>query len=241
MNAQHSSASNEHYTPAEIVERARRVLGEIDLDPATCAKANETVKAARIFDASSNGFTVNWSGRVFLNPPGGKCDHNGVTLRKHTDPDVKGWFGPDGKKAKPISSQKAWWFKLAREWYAGNVEAAIFVCFSIELLQSTQAGEDEVSEAFRDPIPLDFPICFPRKRVDYMKEKDGILVPGGSPSHASAIIFLPPVSSRITADESTAALSRFGKEFGEIGRCICGPILADSGLDVAKMLKGAAA
>ena len=39
------SGKVEYYTPSWIVEAARLVMGSIDLDPASNAKANETVKA----------------------------------------------------------------------------------------------------------------------------------------------------------------------------------------------------
>lgn len=47
--ARHSSASTNHYSPPDIIEAARRVMGGIDLDPATNKVANRVVKAKRIF------------------------------------------------------------------------------------------------------------------------------------------------------------------------------------------------
>ena len=64
-----NSGDNEWYTPAEYIEAARHVLGEIDLDPASCDKAQELVKAARYFTKRDNGLEREWQGRVWLNPP----------------------------------------------------------------------------------------------------------------------------------------------------------------------------
>lgn len=210
----HQSKSNEHFTDTAVVERARAVLRpSIDLDPATCELANRSVRARRIFTATTNGFTKRWFGNVFLNPPGGTCDaKDGVTLVKKKG---GGWVRPSG--LAPIvgatSSQRAWWFKLAREHAERRVEAAIFVCFSIELLQTTQA--DNGSNA---PIPFDFPICFPRKRLDYYKPTKAGIVPGGAPPHASCIVFLPPYER--DDDFATSALDRFEREFESLGRVV---------------------
>jgi ParB family chromosome partitioning protein len=59
----------EWYTPPDIVALAVEVMGEIDLDPASCAAANETV-GAKVFHAlADDGLLQEWHGRVWLNPP----------------------------------------------------------------------------------------------------------------------------------------------------------------------------
>jgi phage N-6-adenine-methyltransferase len=60
---------DEWHTPPEFVERVRRALGKIDLDPASNATAQRTVKSARYFTRKDNALTCKWRGRVFLNPP----------------------------------------------------------------------------------------------------------------------------------------------------------------------------
>lgn len=175
--ARHSSVSNEHYTPAAVVEAARVTLDGIDLDPASCTFANETVKAARIHTKEDSGFDVPWSGRVFLNPPGGR------------DPGAK-----------------AWWFKLAAEWASGRVPSAIFVGFTVEILQTTQVGTPDGAA-----IPLDFALCFPARRVAYDREVDGARTRGGSPPHASVIVCV---------SDDPEVVARFCRWFRPIGRVV---------------------
>ena len=67
------SLTNEHYTPNPYLVAARKVLGAIDLDPASNAKANRIVKAKKFFTLEDDGLLQDWFGRVWLNPPyGGK-------------------------------------------------------------------------------------------------------------------------------------------------------------------------
>ena len=73
-----SSNNNERYTPAMYVDAARRVMGSIDIDPATCQRANLTVNADVMFTAENDGLQHDWPGRVWLNPPYGGLTENFV-------------------------------------------------------------------------------------------------------------------------------------------------------------------
>lgn len=61
--------SCEWYSPRDIVEAGRRVLGSIDLDPASNVFAQEIVRAKEYFTEANDGLTKSWRGKVWLNPP----------------------------------------------------------------------------------------------------------------------------------------------------------------------------
>jgi len=61
--------SNEWYTPSRYIEAARRVMGSIDLDPASCEMANKVVKAEKFYNIKDNGLLQSWHGNIWLNPP----------------------------------------------------------------------------------------------------------------------------------------------------------------------------
>lgn len=210
----HSSASVDHYTPPEYVEAARETLGRITLDPATSKRAQTIVKADTFFTVLENGFQRRWYDKVFLNPPGGRCDKDGraVTVKSGNTPGCAetGACGlPPGHGHQGVtSSAKAWWYKLMREVASLNVSSAIFVGFSLEILQTTQGVELGPDG---EPLPpcLAYPIALPRKRVDYYVEKsDRTLGPEGQPTHSSFFVCV---------SEDAATIDRFHKAFSKFG------------------------
>ncbi|MDB4998269.1 MAG: Modification methylase Bsp6I [Myxococcaceae bacterium] len=208
----HSSESNEYYSPKPLVEAARATLGRIDLDPASCEFANELVGADVFYSEQDNGFPREWNGRTFLNPPGGMSDNQERRVLKKCR--VTGACGlPIGHTHEGVeSSSKKWGFKLAREFQADRVTAAIFIGFSIEILQTTQVDVPIVAAPIGGvplPTPLDFAICVPSRRIQWRtptKEKGN----GNSP-HASALVC-------VSHDEETIA--RFVREFSGFGRIV---------------------
>lgn len=210
---QHSSESNEHYSPEFIVEPARALMGGIDLDPASCPKANEVVKAGTFYTQEQDGLNYAWvalappqalvtwqPSRVFLNPPGGV-----VRIGK-----------------TPYSNAAIWWCKLVQEWEAGRVQQAIFVGFTLEILRNTQVNQ-------RVPVQW-FHRCYPKERIPFLDEQGN---PQNQPGHANLIVYLPPIPGhqRGRTDPTfwTASFRAFEQAYQHLG--FCEPGWYKSGLD----------
>lgn len=185
--ALHSAGGVELYTPGYIADAARAALGgTIDLDPASCAFANKTIRATGYFTGGSvitDGLQTPWVGcfapkrkgcTVFLNPPGG-------TLNRETyEPMPR---DENGKQASGgISAAAVWWQKLLLEYRAGRVRSAVYYCFRLDVLQTIQGKRFKGFEP-----PHVYPFCIFKQRPKHYTEHGE----GKSPTHAGAVFFLP--------------------------------------------------
>lgn len=113
MNIQHSSRTDQWFTPPHVISMVRRVLGDIDLDPASCVEANSIVGARRIITKQEDGLTTPWlcaNQSIYLNPPGGKLNNKSVV--------------------------RLFWERLQS--HRDSFNHAVFMAFSAEALQTTQ-------------------------------------------------------------------------------------------------------
>lgn len=72
VSSAHVSANdgeNEWYTPEPFAIAAHRVMGKIDLDPASTAEANDVIGAEDFFTKEQDGLKKEWRGCIWLNPP----------------------------------------------------------------------------------------------------------------------------------------------------------------------------
>ena len=69
QHVSYNTGNNEWHTPAIYIEAAKKVFGEIDLDPASSEDANETICAKQIYTIHDDGLAQRWQGKVWMNPP----------------------------------------------------------------------------------------------------------------------------------------------------------------------------
>ncbi len=129
----------EYYTPAEFAEAARYVLGGIDLDPASNARANKTVRAETYYTKRHNGLIKPWHGRVYCNAPG----------------DRQGTLVP------------AFWRRCCMHALAGH-GPVLWAGFTVEQLRSLQRCEP-LDDGRPCPLPFDFPRVILSSRVHWVR------------------------------------------------------------------------
>lgn len=161
------SLDTEYWTPRPIVEASQYVLRQIDLDPASCAAANERVRATSYFEAphfevidewggvpvrrfdEAQAFCNPWRGRVFMNHPfstgDAKC-RPGCTKKRCIK---RGWH-----TLTTLPSNADWIRYYVKQFQTGQMVEAINICFAA------------TGATWFKPLLL-YPQCFVSPRVNY--------------------------------------------------------------------------
>jgi hypothetical protein len=189
-NILHSSASSQWYTPPETIALVKKILGGyINIDPCSCALAQQVVGAARYYDGGENGSGLDlpWDGETsFWNVPYMR-EHGGVdawTLTACQEFDA-GMFEHGIGLINAEPGRK--WF--SRLW----VFDVAFLKARIEFLEpTTQFLERALKKAGRVP-PTAAELADPARVKAFAeslgrKEEFPGLVRGPSPSHANALV-----------------------------------------------------
>lgn len=168
-------------------------MGGIDLDPGSCAVANETVRAAHYYSKELDGLAHPWPGRVWCNPPGGLVRWDGARWAPH-----KGGGGE--------SQTLLFWTRLVDEYQSGRCAQAVFLGFTLEIIRLSQ--KSPLPRVQPMPVPL-FIRCYPRDRIKFGGD-------GGNaaPTHPNVIVYLPPRD-----EPQPVAFARFDAAFAQFGIC----------------------
>ncbi len=136
-----TSGKEDWMTPLDIVERARRTMGGIDLDPASSALANERVKAAEFFTQEDDGLRRRWWGRVWLNHPWGRRELPCLPDCQKKQCLKRGWH-----RDRLFPGNEAWIQSLTDAYDLGEVKQACCIVFN------------STSETWFRSL-LDYPMC----------------------------------------------------------------------------------
>jgi ParB family chromosome partitioning protein len=117
LEGYHTMSTNEWYTRPQYIEAARAVMGSIELDPASCAAANQIVKAERYYTKEQNGILQPWRARsLWLNPPYGRSakmqGHHLSTIKLFVDKCLETYQRGDVEQAIILATTEvnAKWF-----------------------------------------------------------------------------------------------------------------------------------
>lgn len=171
-----TSGEVEYYTDPKILESAREMLGQIDLDPASSYIANKHVKAHRYcgiqFDGTFiDGITQNWHGRIWMNHPFGRAETACVKpcARKKKNP-------RHVCHSLHYLGNAVWINRLVEQFVCQNITEALCITYAC------------TSEGWFQPL-LDYPQCFLSPRTNYFtpdgKVKKGV-------TKGSVITYLGP-------------------------------------------------
>lgn len=163
-SAHYSKMSDDNWgTPPWIIEAATNFLGKIDLDPASDAFRNRTVRAERFLGLGDvnkhEGIPTEWdqARAVFCNPPGGKVR--------------PAW------SSKGVSTAGLFWRHLEQHCMLVGGVSFVWYCYNINQLQ--------VLQRFAPTLFAGTSVCVPSSRVQNI-DRTG-KARGGTPSAAAIL------------------------------------------------------
>ena len=142
-----NNGNQENYTPGHIIDKVRDVLGQIDLDPASCEEAQGVVGAETYYAEEQDGLAQHWVGRVFLNPP-----YQMPLIREFTDKLLSSLDDIDAAILLTNNNTDTKWFRAC-------AEAADVIClttgrihFYTPKIESTQPTNGQTFFYYGDDI-----------------------------------------------------------------------------------------
>lgn len=147
----------EYGTPDIIIEFSRKVMGSIDLDPASNEKWNSRVKASTYFTREDNGLIQNWYGNVFLNHPFGKREKKCKEYCTKNRCKERGYC-----ITEDVPGNEDWINKFISEYEERKTKQGINICYAA------------IGDSWYIPL-LSYPTCFLFPRTNYIDENGKVL------------------------------------------------------------------
>jgi hypothetical protein len=102
----------------DMIDSAHLLMGGIDLDPASSAKANEYVNAKQFYTPKEDGLNeMEWHGNVYVFPPRHSYFWHEQSQR---------WKMTRGLSPTLTSAYALWWRTLRRKWVSGEIEQGVY-------------------------------------------------------------------------------------------------------------------
>jgi len=114
------TGDEESYTPEIYINSVLRVMGEINLDPASNDQAQKTVKADKYYTLDDDGLTQQWEGKTWMNPP-----YTARVINKFIDKIVSHYMAGDIPEAIILTNNNT-----DTSWFHDGAEYAGAICFT---------------------------------------------------------------------------------------------------------------
>ena len=114
------TGDEESYTPEQYLESARKVMGGIDLDPASNDMAQEDVQAGTYYTVEHDGLSKEWFGRMWMNPP-----YTARVINQFIDKAVKHFHAGEISQAIILTNNNT-----DTSWFHQGAGASSAICFT---------------------------------------------------------------------------------------------------------------
>tara|TARA_R110002020_G_scaffold207256_3_gene412657 strand:- start:1807 stop:2415 length:609 start_codon:yes stop_codon:yes gene_type:complete len=194
-NILHSNNTAEWYTPAGIIERVRTTMAGITLDPCSNTLANRVVKASLFYNASDDGLSKTWVGKVYVNPPSKCGEPVPVPLNDHPYSHTKLVHPHCGGTRCRCKLPRRFMHHMFEQYYEGCVTHAVYLGYSLSQLKYLEDMHFDHN---------DVRICILRKRIKFWQPGEH----STSPTQDNFVLLL---------SNDLAVRTRFDEQFGEMG------------------------
>jgi len=126
----------EWYTPRLYLDAAIKVMGAIDLDPASSDRAQEHVQASRYFTMETDGLEQHWTGRVWLNPP-----YAMPFIRQFVHKMTSSYLNHELEEGIMLTNNAT-----DTEWFHTALDACAAVCFTKGRIRFLEARDHDLLE-----------------------------------------------------------------------------------------------